>query len=165
MAAGGWALWHGPLHRGTAILRNAGAQSSLAEPEQGQRKPLLTGAAPATGTTIEPDSGVPHPLPGKVHTIPGLPPVWLENAADLGWRKRLDTVTNRPDFSDTLKARSLMEMLPRLPEQATAEATQEAVARLPDADYLAIIRTTLIDPNTDNRVIAVLFADLMDRPA
>ena len=97
--------------------------------------------------------------------IPGLPPVPLEKATNLAWRKRIVAITGRTDLSDTLRAKSLIEMLPTLPIHATVEAAEEATTILPDADYRALMLPVLLDLKTDNRVMAVLFSDLMERPA
>ena len=165
ITAAGIAFYRCRLHPRTADNPAAEEQASPAKRESGQRLPIPTAASPIPTTTGEPQSTAALARTGKVLALPGLPPVLLERAAELPWKKRIDAITSRADLSDTRKAKSLIEMLADLPEQAIVEAAHEAATRLPDADYRAVIRPTLIDPQTDTRVIAVLFADLMERPA
>jgi len=160
-----WVFYCSRLKWSEGIGSKTGAEKAFAKQEHGQSPPVSTESAPSAKLTPELPSAVPTARPGKILAIPGLPPLSLENATDLAWKKKIDAVVNRTDLSDTMKAKSLLEMLPSLPEQAIAEAAQEAAARLPDADYREVIRSTLLDPKTDNRVMAVLFADLMERPA
>ena len=165
IVAGCWAYYSSRFHCNTANGSNIGDEKALAKQKHDQRPPVSKDDARASNTTPGPTSAVPGARPGKILAIPGLPPLSLENAADLAWKKKIDAITSRSDLSETLKAKSLIEMLPALPEQATVEAAQEATIRLPDADYRDVIRSALLDPQTDNRVMAVLFADLMERPA
>lgn len=62
------------------------------------------------------------------------------------------------------KAREILALVPRLPEEALATATEQAVERLPDADYAATVLPVLTNPQTHGQVLSVLFADLMERP-
>ena len=165
IVAGCWAYYSSRFHRTAAIGSKIGDEKAIAKQEHSQSPPVSKDDARAANATPGLTSAVPAARPGKILAIPGLPPLSLENAAGLAWKKRIDAITSRADLSDTLKAKSLIEMLPGLPEQATVEAAQEATMRLPDADYREVIRSTLLDPQTDNRVMAVLFADLMERPA
>ncbi|MEO6786666.1 MAG: hypothetical protein ABI318_11080 [Chthoniobacteraceae bacterium] len=160
-----WAFYCSRSHRGAAIGRDTRNQTPPAEQARGQNVPASNDAAPITRTTGERQPALPPAHPGKVLAIPGLPRVQLEWTADLAWRKRIDAITSRPDLSDTLKAQTLMQILPGLPKQAIVEAAEEATTRLHDADYRIVMQPALLDPKTDNRVMAVLFADLMERPA
>ena len=55
-------------------------------------------------------------------------------------------------------------MLPGLPPEVLARAAEEAATRLPNANYVAALRPTLINPQTHGMAMSVLFSDLMQRP-
>ena len=82
----------------------------------------------------------------------------------LPWEEKIEGVTGAGDLNDAVKARRLLAMLPALPEQALTAAAEEAVKRLPDADYNAVALPLVANPQTHGRVESVLFADLMERP-
>ncbi len=62
------------------------------------------------------------------------------------------------------RAREILTLLPRLPEEALPTAAEQAVEHLPDADYAATALPVIIDPHTHGSVLSTLFADLMERP-
>jgi hypothetical protein len=114
-----------------------------------------------------PDGVPPNPprtAPGVTLHVPELPPILLDRGNDAPSDKKIDAMTQRTDLSDTARARMLIAMLPALPEKVLARAAEEAVTRLPDADYTAALRPTLINPQTHGMAMSVLFADLMQRP-
>lgn len=101
---------------------------------------------------------------GVTLTVPGLAPIFLASRNDAPWEKTIDALLARTDLTDGLKARTLIQMLPRLPPEALTRAAEDAITRLPDADYMAALRLTLINPQTHGMATSVLFADLMQRP-
>lgn len=82
----------------------------------------------------------------------------------LAWEVRIESVTCASDLSETAKSRRLLEMIASLPEHAMTSAAEEAVERLPDADYNSIALHIVANPQTHGIVTSVLFADLMERP-
>ena len=62
------------------------------------------------------------------------------------------------------KARAIFALLPSLPESALASAAEQAVEKLPDADYPATALPVVTNPETHGQVLSVLFADLLERP-
>ena len=82
----------------------------------------------------------------------------------LDWEATIERVTAVADSSDTAKARQLLAMIATLPENGLTAATEEAVKRLPDADYNAVALPVVANPQTHGLVESVLFADLMERP-
>ncbi len=82
----------------------------------------------------------------------------------LPWEEKIGSVTGAGDLDDTAKARRLLAMLPNLPEYGLATAAEEAVKRLPDADYNSVALPVVANPGTHGLVESVLFADLMERP-
>ena len=82
----------------------------------------------------------------------------------LPWEEKIAGVTGAGDLNDTAKARRLLAMIPALPEHGLATAAEEAVKRLPDADYNSVALPLVANPQTHGVVESVLFADLMERP-
>lgn len=96
--------------------------------------------------------------------VQDLPPIVLNTLDDAPSAKTVEAITKRADLADAEKARLLMKMLPALPPEVLARAAEEAIIRLPDADYATSLRATFLDPQTHGMVMSVLFADLMQRP-
>ncbi len=82
----------------------------------------------------------------------------------LAWEATIESVTNAQGVSDAEKARRLFAMVATLPEPAMTTATEEAVKRLPDADYDAVALPLIANPQTHGLVESVLFDDVMRRP-
>ncbi len=116
------------------------------------------------GTTGTLSKNPPGAEPGVTLNVQGLAPIPLTGRNGAPWEKTIEAVSGRTDLSDTAKARALIAMLPRLPPEGLARAAEEAVTRLPDADYATALRPTLIAPQTHGMAMSVLFADLMQRP-
>ncbi|MES2569757.1 MAG: hypothetical protein V4710_06835 [Verrucomicrobiota bacterium] len=81
----------------------------------------------------------------------------------LPWEERMERITRSTALSEAAKAHELLRILKTLPEEGLDLATHEAISRLPDKDYTAALGL-LIDPQTHGRILAVLFADLLERP-
>ena len=82
----------------------------------------------------------------------------------LPWEEKIGSVTGAGDLNDTAKARRLLAMIPDLPEDGLTAAAEEAVKRLPDADYNSVALPVVANPQTHGLVESVLFTDLMERP-
>ncbi len=82
----------------------------------------------------------------------------------LAWEAQIESVTTARDLSDTAKSRQLLAMIAALPEHGMTTAAEEAVRRLPDADYNSVALPHVANPETHGLVESVLFADLMARP-
>lgn len=95
--------------------------------------------------------------------VPEFAPIPL-GSGDVPAEMQIEAIVRRADVPDRLKARLLIQMLPGLPEEALAKAADEAASRLPDADYVAVMLPTVLDPRTHGLAMSVLFADLMERP-
>lgn len=90
------------------------------------------------------------------------PPLEL-STGPLQWETQLAEAARRGRDARG-KAREILALVPRLPEEALATAAEQAVERLPDADYAATVLPVLTAPQTHGQVLSVLFADLMERP-
>ena len=63
------------------------------------------------------------------------------------------------------RARAIFATLAALPPEALAGAAEQAVEKLTDADYSAIALPVIVSPQTNEQVLSVMFADLLERPA
>jgi hypothetical protein len=92
-----------------------------------------------------------------------MPPDLAVYRGNTGWESQIDALLAE-NVTDRIKADRLLRRLPFLPADAYNRATQEAVDRLPDADYRAVALPLILDPETHGAVESVLFADLLERP-
>lgn len=95
---------------------------------------------------------------------PQLAPMLQLARGKLPWEETIKSVTGAGDLSETAKARRLLSLIPSLPENGLAAAAEEAVNRLPDADYNEVALPLVANPQTHGSVESVLFANLMERP-
>jgi hypothetical protein len=114
--------------------------------------------------SLQPPPETATPLPQATAPEPQLAPRLELSRGKLAWEEKIESVTNATDLSNTAKARRLLAMLPVLPEHGLATAAEEAVTRLPDADYNAVGLPVVVNPQTHGMAESVLFADLMERP-
>ena len=63
-----------------------------------------------------------------------------------------------------VNTRAIFALLPSLPESALTTATEQAIEKLPDADYPATALPVITNPETHGQVLSILFADLLERP-
>ena len=93
-------------------------------------------------------------------------PVAGAGAADTrviaGWEDRIDELL-KADTASADKAQRLIELYPRLPEEGQVEAAQHLANLLPNEEYAPLGRY-LADPKTSAGVLAVLMADVLNRP-
>lgn len=100
----------------------------------------------------------------SVNDEPRLAPKLELSREKLAWEAKIEGVTTDNSLNDTAKSRRLLALIAALPEHAMTTATEEAVKRLPDADYNAVALPVVANAQTHGLVESVLFADLMDRP-
>lgn len=78
------------------------------------------------------------------------------------WEEKVDAVI-RDKSEDDVKARKLLEIFPRLPEDGQIEAAKHIANLISDEDYPKLARY-LADPSTSSEVLDDLMADLLNRP-
>ena len=105
-----------------------------------------------------------NPEPATPNDEPNLAPKIELARGKLAWEAAIENATKANGVSDTAKSRQLLAMIATLPEEALTAASEEAVKRLPDADYNAVALPLVTNPQTHGLVESVLFADLMERP-
>jgi hypothetical protein len=79
------------------------------------------------------------------------------------WENRLNDILGSTAENETAKAKQLMVMFPRLPEDGQIEVAQH-LANLTDDKDFAPLGAYLVDPATPEPVVDVLMADLLNRP-
>ena len=134
-------------------------QASPDRPEVTAQQPRAD-LPPIAPLSPEPQIAEPSPKPGDSapQTAPALP---LDMAPPT-WVLQLTDKLSR--LKPTEKARAIFAVLPTLPEEALAIAAEQAVEKLPDADYPATALPVVTNPETHGQVLSVLFADLLERP-
>lgn len=91
--------------------------------------------------------------------LPALP----LQAGELPWETSIRSIAEAPGQDDAQIGRRLLEVLPNLPVQGRETAAEEAIRRIPNAQYdLAVPAIT--NPNTYGLALTAMFADLMERP-
>ena len=100
----------------------------------------------------------------SVNDEPRLAPKLELAQGQLAWEAKIESITTDHTLNDTAKARRLLALIAALPEHGMTTASEEAVQRLPDADYNAVALPMVANPQTHGLVESVLFADLMERP-
>lgn len=95
---------------------------------------------------------------------PPLAPKLQLERGKLAWEQTIESVTGAGNLSETAKAQRLLSLIPSLPENGLATAAEEAMNRLPDADYNAVALPVVANPQTHGSVESILFGDLMERP-
>ena len=95
---------------------------------------------------------------------PPLAPKLPLERGKLAWEQTIESVTGAGNLSQTAKAQRLLSLIPSLPENGLAAAAEEAMNRLPDADYNAVALPVVANPQTHGSVESILFGDLMERP-
>jgi len=121
--------------------------------ETSMTTPARLPAAPipkASATPEEEDSSIRPPQ----LALEGLPPASEQMVAN--------AVAGQAKGS--ARARALFALLPRLPEEALASTTEEAVQNLPNGEYNSVALPLVTNPLTHGQEMSVLFADLMERP-
>lgn len=81
----------------------------------------------------------------------------------LPWETQIDEILARPT-PDSVKAQQLFALLAKAPPEAWERLAEEAVQRVPNENYGTDALPRLINPQTNGRVLSILFADVMERP-
>lgn len=124
--------------------------------------PNPTTPAPAPAVPTTPATAGTKGQPGR--TALAAPGTAATTTPDLiaDWETRIDDVlTAKGD--ETQKAKQLLEILPKLPEEGQVEAAQHLSNLLPDEEY-ASLAPTLVNPQTPEAVLDVLMTDVLNRP-
>ncbi len=80
------------------------------------------------------------------------------------WEQHVAAVLADTEHTDSVKAQTLLALLPVLPEELLQETTQAAIDRLRDEDYLPAALPLLLNAQTHGVIAGVLFTDLLERP-
>ncbi len=102
--------------------------------------------------------------PATAAVAPSLPAVPAEDPSGkiADWEQKIDDVlTGQED--EALKAKKLLEVFDRLPEDGQVEAAQHISNLLPDEQYAELAKR-LKDPKTPEAVLEVLMTDVLNRP-
>ena len=113
--------------------------------------------APTNGVRIRPR----HQGAGEADAADSGTPAPVANLLT-NWEEKLDDIlTSSIDESE--KAKQLLEMFPRLPEDAQVEVAHHLANLTADQDFGGLGKY-LTDPNTPEGVIEVFMGDLLNRP-
>ena len=129
-------------------------QSEVTPPKPKTSQPSPTSDSPEIRVADLP----PKPDDSAPQTAPALPLDLMPS----NWELQLVGKLSR--LKPVEKARAIFALLPSLPESALATAAEQAVEKLPDADYPATALPVITNPETHGQVLSVLFADLLERP-
>ena len=143
-----------------------GGKPSQVALETSPGDPASTGKRPGP---IEIEPPVPRPSARPAMTIPTTPaavpviPVATDpNAMIADWEQKIDDVLTGQD-DEASKAKRLLEIFDRLPEDGQVEAAQHISNLLADEQYAEIAKR-LVDPKTPEGVLEVLMTDVLNRP-
>lgn len=104
----------------------------------------------------------PKPTAGPVAVVQNPPPAPDNGGPIADWEQRIDDLlTSQED--ETLKAKKMLAMFSRMPEDGQVEAAQHISNLLPDEQY-ADLAKLLLDPKLPEEVLEVLMTDLLNRP-
>ena len=102
------------------------------------------------------------PTPLTPAVVPAVPLATDLNAKIADWEQKIDDVLTAQD-DEGAKAKRLLEIFDRLPEDGQVEAAQHISNLLPDEQY-AELSKRLVDPKTPEGVLEVLMTDVLNRP-
>ncbi len=149
-----------------AVLIVGIALGWLATPRKAANAPLpgsqeRLSTAISTGRAFFAQNERPRPSDSSTNQVISPPPSSDTNlVAD--WETRLDEILGS-DSDETQKAKQLLALFPRLPEEGQVEAAQHMSNLLPDVEY-APLGKYLADPKVPEAVLDVLIVDLLNRP-
>lgn len=160
-----FALLFGGQYLGWFGKKQGNANSSTPAPDSEPPTPTKVAVStPPPPATVPADAVATAParVPGRTALTP--PPATATPAAGTitDWEQRIDDLLTA-DGEENLKARQLLEILPKLPEDGQVEAAQHISNLLPDEEY-ASLAPTLKDPQTPEAVLDVLMTDVLNRP-
>lgn len=140
----------------------------------GAKAPLVVTAPESemkSPSPIEIEPPIPRPPDNKPAPKPGVGPLTVvptpatpldPSGKITDWEQRIDDVLTSQD-DETLKAKKMLAMFSRLPEDGQVEAAQHISNLLPDDQY-ADLAKLLLDPKMPEEVLEVLMTDLLNRP-
>lgn len=150
--------WFGSKPKEVAV------ETSPAEPTEPRPAPIeIDPAIPrTTDRTPTPSAKLPPAVSTPAQLTVQQPAPVDPNAKIADWEQRIDDVlTGQED--ETLKARKLLAVFDRLPEDGQVEAAQHISNLLPDEEYAELAKH-LKDPKTPDAVLEVLMTDVLNRP-
>ncbi len=126
--------------------------------------------AEEAATTPASENENPGPRPkNPTNTVPGIhprktPPGPSATATNLvsDWEDKIDGILGS-DLDDAVKARQMLELFPRLPEDGQMEAAQHLSNLVEDKDYEPLGKL-LTNTGLPEAVLDVLLADVLNRP-
>jgi len=148
------AIWLGS--KGSAPVDNQPStapveQAANSVPEEPKHDPFFTTEARPSPREI---AANPNPTPAPA---PVPDPNVLTN-----WEDRIDQILTS-DGEDPAKAKQMLEMFPRLPEDGQVEVAQHLSNLTPDQDYTQLSKLLTNDALPES-VLDVLLADTLNRP-
>ncbi len=137
-------------------------QVTQTEPDGSARPAPIEIDPPAPAPRPTPNPPAVRPKPGMVAVVPNPPPAPDNGGPITDWEQRIDDLlTNQDD--ETAKAKKMLAMFSRLPEDGKVEAAQHISNLLPDDQYSDLAKI-LLDTKQPEEVLEVLMTDLLNRP-
>lgn len=151
--------WFGAKPKEVAVETTAAEPATETKPAPIEIEPSVprtTDRTPTPAAKLPPTVTTPAQL-----TVPAAIPEDA-NAKIADWEQRIDDVlTGQED--EALKAKKLLDVFDRLPEDGQVEAAQHISNLLPDEQYAELAKR-LKDPKTPEAVLEVLMTDVLNRP-
>jgi hypothetical protein len=144
-------------------LPNPEVASQPAPRESTQAPPTVVRSAPQSA----PVESLPLPAPPSVPLVTNGVALIATNAASTtnvvtDWEERLDAILTA-ETEEPAKARELVQLFPRLPEEGKIEVALHLSNLLEDEDFLPFGRH-LLDASQPEEVLEVLMTDVLNRP-
>lgn len=133
-----------------------------APPGSGQTSTISPPLPPPTAYTNEIGSGTTPPVPTNRPPVIASTPSQTNLITD--WDPILDTVLGREDEDASAKAKQLLALFPRLPEEGQTTFAQHLANLTDDKDFPSTLAPYLTATNTPGAVLDILLADLLNRP-
>jgi hypothetical protein len=150
--------WFGSKDKAGAVSNAISQGSAPVSPTR-----VATSTPPPDDSAAKPQT---PPLPATRSNRTALVSVPPKTAPEVGeiadWEQRIDDVLTA-EGEENIKARQLLEILPKLPEDGQVEAAQHISNLLPDEEY-GSLAPTLTNPLTSESVLDVLMTDVLNRP-
>jgi len=129
------------------------------------------GVPPVTVTSARPPAD-PAPAPEKIAAV-AQPPQVADNSgpsnataetmvALTNWEEKVDQILGG-DAKEDDKAKQMLDMFPRLPEEGQVEVAQHLSNLLPDQDFASLTKY-ITNSSTPGPVLDVLMSGLLNRP-
>lgn len=136
-------------------------ETAPADPSSPEKRPGPIEIEPPV-TRPTPRTPMANLTPATPVTTPAPAAVTDPNAMITDWEQKIDDVlTGQED--EALKAKHLLEVFDRLPQDGQVEAAQHISNLLPDEQYAELAKR-LVDPKTPEEVLEVLMTDVLNRP-